>query len=183
MKKILLRRILIFLSVSGLGFAFVPFLSSLAPPEAAKEEIKKIELNISELKAGEVYSFTVQGRPVLVLKPSLEQEKSIELLNDHVWDRDHRSFGGAYVFVGLSTSRKGPCLLEHKPAQESWLKSHDKDSKWYGGYWDHSCEISYDYAGRAIKDYPYTFNGLDDRAENLSSPAVKFISDTVLEIE
>jgi hypothetical protein len=48
----------------------------------------------------------------------------------------------------------------------------EKDALWLGGYWDWVCEVSYDYSGRAIKTYQYTYNGYNWKADNLHSPSV-----------
>ena len=46
-------------------------------------------------------------------------------------------------------------------------------SGWRGGYWDERCEVSYDYAGRAISNAAYTFNGYTGPWPNLRSPRVR----------
>ena len=152
--------------------AAYPFVASLGLSDRAKAN-SVVTIKVPELQRGKVLIVSVQGLPLVFLKPDIQQAESISLLNAHVWDINIKSYNkdlDAYVYWGLST-RYG-CSLSHHEQQGSRLKEWSNDAVWYGGYWDHSCEVSYDYAGRAIKNHKYTFNGYTKQVENLQVPSV-----------
>lgn len=171
-RKGILTLIVKIMLLVGLIFAAYPFVASLGVSDKAKNNsVNSIE--VPELEEGKVTIVSVQGLPLFILKPTPQQAESIRRLNDHVWDANIKSFNediGGYVFWGLST--RWGCKLSHHQQQVSRLKEWSADAIWLGGYWDQSCEVSYDYAGRTIKTYEYTFNGFTGQFENLQTPSV-----------
>ena len=149
----------------------------LGPSAAAHDGYTK-NIDLTELTEGQVYNYNIGTKPVLLLKPSPEQIASINSLSPHVWNKEYTSVDGIIALIGLSTSSKGPCLLKHKPVQKSLLVEDDSDAKWQGGYWDVTCEVSYDYAGRAIKDSRHSYNGYHEKVDNLAMPELSFNSKT-----
>lgn len=119
-----------------------------------------IAVPIPPLEPGVIYPLDVAGRTLFVLKPSQEQTAAIRALDLHVWDVSAPGYlpeEGMYAYWGYSP--RWGCPLEHHPPQESMLLGWEANAKWLGGYWDNRCEVSYDYAGRAIRTYGFTYNG------------------------
>lgn len=158
----------------GIFLSAYPFVASLRLSDKAKNDsVSTIE--ITELKPGAVYKYDVNGIPLFILKPDEEQTTSLAFLDSHVWEPNVNTFNheiGAYVYWGVST--KWGCLLAHYDQENgsTMTRWQPSESKWFGGYWDYSCEISYDYAGRAIKTYNYSYNGFNGKYENLHSPSI-----------
>lgn len=161
---------LITVALIGLTITAYVFIMSLNPSTKVENEALVI-VDIPELKYGIVNKIDVKGVPLLMLKPDEKQKASI--LNSHVWTVNSQTYYeelGVYAYWGVS-SRWG-CPLEHKPPQKSQLLKWDKTAKWLGGYWSVACEDSYDYAGRAIKTYGFTYNGFNLASPNHSSVVV-----------
>lgn len=171
------RRNFLVSAIKGLGFlsmvAFTyPFIGSMFPSaRALNDSLALIEM--PKLEPGIVYSVDVKGMKLFVLKPSEEQVASIKQLDPYVSDKaisSYREDVGAYVYWAYS-SRWG-CPLEHQPPQAAGFREWVPNAEWLGGYWDWRCEVSYDYAGRAIDSYKYTFNGFTWPGRGLITPTV-----------
>jgi Rieske Fe-S protein len=158
-------------AIFGMASFVYPFVASLKPSAKAESE-SYITLKLPALETGVVKIIPIKGNNLLLLLPSKEQIQSISILENHVWNKTKKYDNelGGYVYWGHST--KWGCTLEHKEPQESLLKEWEKDTKWLGGYWDGWCEVSYDYAGRAIKTWKHTYNGYTFQHENLKVPTV-----------
>lgn len=160
------------LAIGGLlAFAY-PFIASLNPSAKALND-SLVSFELPELVPGTVYSVDVKGMKLFVLRPNQAQTEAIKQLDPYVSDKSittYRKDIGAYVYWGYSS--KWGCSLEHQPPQNSRLRDWSEEATWLGGYWDWWCEVSYDYAGRAINKYEYTFNGYTWPGKGLRSPAV-----------
>jgi Rieske Fe-S protein len=171
------RRALLAWLMKGLGLlGFVavayPFITSFRPSARALNDSLVI-VELPTLEPGVVYSVDVKGMKMFVLKPTTEQAAAIKQLDPYVSDSSINSYRediGAYVYWAYSP--KWGCPLEHQPPQASGLREWIENAKWLGGYWDWRCEISYDYAGRAINSDKYTFNGYTWSDRGLESPKV-----------
>lgn len=171
-KKKILKLTICILFLIGIIFLTYPFIISLGlNPKIKNDSIVLIDVPV--LRQGELKVIEINGINLFILKPNNEQLKSIHDLNAHVWNANINSFNkelGAYVYWGYST--KWGCPLELKPSEPSMLTDYKSNAKWFGGYWDFICEVSYDYSGRAIKTYEYTYNGYDRELPNLKSPTI-----------
>ncbi len=171
-KKALLGFLVKVLTLLGLVVVAYPFFAALTPPARSDNE-SLVLIELPPLVPGTVYSVEVKGVRLFVLKPNEAQTASIKTLDAYVSSsslRNYRSEVGAYVYWGYSS--KWGCPLEHKPPQSSRLHEWHDNAKWLGGYWDAWCEVSYDYAGRAINQYEYTFNGYTWPHRGLDTPEV-----------
>ncbi len=156
----------------GIGVAAYPFIASLSVSERSEAE-NLVAFQAHELQTGVVHQYTIKGKLLYVLKPNELQRQSIRSLDAHVWNSHIRSYKpkqDLYVYWAHSTS--WGCPLQHKEPHASVLMQTSSTAEWLGGYWDVACEVSYDYAGRAIKTRAYTFNGYTDQHENLKTPDV-----------
>ena len=170
-KRRILKVVTSLVAIVGMALFVYPFLSSLKPSEKA-ENNSYVTIELPLLETGTVKRITINNNYLFLLRPSREQKESISLLDSHVWDKT-RQFNkelGIYVHWGHST--KWGCALEHKEAQESLIAKWKQNTSWFGGYWDGWCEVSYDYAGRAIKTWEYTFNGYNFQHKNLKVPTL-----------
>ena len=129
------------------------------------------EIKVGELDIGVPKFHRQKGRLLIFLRPNENQLQTIKELDKHVWNPSLANFNSdlnAYVYWGENT--RWGCELEHVPPGESRFKDDDESAKWLGGYWDPLCESSYDYAGRTIKSWKYTRNGLNLEVPNLRKP-------------
>lgn len=168
MRKKFLWSAVSILAVAGLIGLSIPFVGALKPSARAKND-SVAYIDIPNLEVGRVYEFKIRNYPLFILKPSAEQFHSIAALDRDVYEKSYGSFNkelGAFIFWGISSARFH-CPLLHKPPEISRLSEYDKNAKWLGGYWDVLCEQSYDYAGRAIKTYRFSFNGFSSVTSNL----------------
>ena len=166
------------LSLVAIAMVSFTFIATLQPNAKAINE-RQVIIKLDELKTGEVIIKEFAGNRLFFLRPNSDQLKAIEDLDDHVWDTSLSNYDptlDAYVYWGHSTKRG--CGLDHKPPNDSALKHYREKANWLGGYWDLICEVSYDYAGRAIKTYEYTFNGFTGEFPNLHKPNLEQISKT-----
>ncbi len=157
------------------GFVYVAYVFSAAlrPSDRAENE-SIILIELPELKPGVITTVSVANEKLFVLKPTEEQVAAIKALDPFVsdkWIDAYHENVGAYVYWAYSP--KWDCPLEHKPPAPSALTQHGVEgAKWLGGYWDWRCEVSFDYAGRAISRYEYTYNGYTWNGEGLKTPRV-----------
>ena len=172
-RKKTLKLTILVLVLFGMVISALPFIFSLSPNASSKQDVN-IEIFIKDLDEGIVYRYELGRKLILVLKPTKIQLESVRNLDDHVWDKSYSDFNGVFVLIGHSTSTKGGCGLSHYPKDVSRL-SNTKDAEWNGGYWDVACEVSYDYAGRAIKTYEKTYNGYIAQVKNLGVPIVSVL--------
>lgn len=160
------------LTIVALFAVAYPFVAALSPSARALND-SLIVVALPSLEPGVVNTVDVGGKLLFVLKPNGEQVAAIRALDPYVSDLSINSYKkdiGAYVYWAYSS--KWGCPLEHKSPQDSRIKEWDSKARWLGGYWDGQCEVSYDYAGRAIKTYQYTYNGYTWEAEGLRSPEI-----------
>ena len=78
----------ILLATSGVGAlgaacVAVPFLSTLAPSEKAKAAGAAVEVDIADLKAGEMKTIEWRGKPVWILKRTPEMLASVKKIADN----------------------------------------------------------------------------------------------------
>jgi Rieske Fe-S protein len=171
-RRAFLRAAIKGLTIVALVFAAYPFISSLAP-SAKVENDALVMIELPKLEPGVVHTIDVNGMTLFVLKPNESQSKAIKALDPYVSDQSVNTYQeviGAYVYWAYSS--KWGCPLGHKPPQTSQLQDWSKNAKWLGGYWDWLCEVSYDYSGRAINKYEYTFNGYSWPGKGLRTPTV-----------
>lgn len=147
-------------------------------PSAWAVAADEVELPIAQLVAGRIFRLSVRGRPVLLLRPTPGQMRSVRRMNRHVWDASLASFKpeiGAFVYAGMDT-RLGCELMQVEPGESTLVKYLEpgRDAEWVGGYVDH-CHFaaSYDLAGRAIRTRSMTYSGFDAELRNLDTYDVR----------
>lgn len=164
------------LTILGIGYFL---LASLAPTEAVKDGLEVV-ITPPPLVAGELQTIKVGNRNLFVLRPNGQQREAIRTLDGFVYEKQTTSYSSeiaAYAFWGVS-SRNPYCELQHYGVQPSRLLDAVPNALWLGGFWDPNCEVSYDYAGRAITQHEFTFNGYNVPFPNLKPAQIRVRGDT-----
>lgn len=168
------------LSVAAVTWALV---QSMNPTERERNKVATL-VDIGTIAPGELKVVEVQpyGRKLFLFRPTAEVFEDLGRLNPHVWnprvtsyDKEH----GLFIYWGQSTKYWED--LTHMPKGKSAFgQSIEGGHIWLGGYYDRGHDPSYDYAGRTIKSYEYTFNGYREEHPNLWVPQYQFENQHVL---
>lgn len=127
-------------------------------------------IDIDQLQHGQ--TVLVEGLfPYYVVVQSDEMLRDLTRLTPHVWnermaaeytDKNGRKY---FIFYGISTAKPG-CAVRYIPK----LIPHPyrpREAVWLGGFYDGCRDVSFDYAGRAIRDHGYTFVNFTRPVKNL----------------
>ena len=162
----------------------VPFVSSFAPSERAKAAGAAVEVDISDLKVGEMATVEWRGKPVWFLKRTPEQLESLKKTESQVADpqskrkpdeltpeyarNEHRSRKPeVLVAVGICTHLGcSPTAKLQAGAQPSL------PDDWHGGFFCPCHGSTFDLAGRVYKNKP--------APDNLEVPPHMYLSDSKL---
>lgn len=177
MRKKILVYITFTIAFVGCSFVLVPFVGSLSPSAKAKAERYDV-VYLPPIEEGEFREMVVHGKPFYMYRPSEIDLGNIAKLSSHVSNPAYNSYNeklGIFFVWGIST--KLGCKLSFIGPQESRL-----GKRWLGGYFDPCHDPSYDFAGRMISDYEYTFNGYNSKFPNLDVPIVKQLSGNKVEV-
>jgi ubiquinol-cytochrome c reductase iron-sulfur subunit len=179
------RTWLIATSVAG-GFggvaAVIPFASSLAPSEKAKAAGAPVEVDISDLKPGEMKTVSWRGKPVWILNRTDEMLAEVKKADGEVADPqtkkpfsmplpaycqnefrsrpDHKN-----IFVAVAVCTHLGCTPTPRFASGP---QPNLPSDWPGGFLCPCHGSTYDLAGRVFKDKP--------APQNLDVPPYMFTS-------
>jgi ubiquinol-cytochrome c reductase iron-sulfur subunit len=155
-----------------------PFISTMTPSARAKAIGAPIEVDIGDMKPGELRIEKWQGKPVWILRRNQQTLEDLVILNDAVSDPDslenqqpdyakneYRSRKAEYlVVIGLCTHLG--CSPTYTPVDEQ----HNLGPEWKGGFFCPCHGSSFDLAGRVFKGVP--------APANLIVPPYQFLSDT-----
>ncbi len=162
----------------------VPFLSSFAPSERAKAAGAAVEVDISDLKVGEMTTVEWRGKPVWILKRSPEQLASLKKTDPLVADpqskRNQSELTPEYarneyrsrkpevlVAVGICTHLGCSPTAKLEPGAQPSLPD-----DWQGGFFCPCHGSTFDLAGRVYKNKP--------APDNLEVPPHMYLSDSKL---
>jgi len=168
----------------GAGAASVPFVQSLAPSARAKAFGGDIEVDVSDLKPGELRIVEWRGMAVYVLHRTPEMLRDIEALKDRLRDADseiasqqpeyaknrYRSIRPEFLVVMGVCTHLG-CAPSFKP-EYAFPKA---GSWWLGGFYCPCHDSIHDLAGRV-------FDGTSPAPRNLPVPPHRFVSETKIVI-
>ena len=144
-------------------------------------------VEIGSVAPGELKAIDVQkyGRKLFVYRPTAEVMEDLKRLNSHVWNPRITSYNeehGLFIYWGQST--KFGQELTHMPKGKTVFDQYGElGHVWLGGYFDRIHDPSYDYAGRTIKSYEFTYNGYNAEHPNLIVPTYQFEKNDVLLIK
>jgi ubiquinol-cytochrome c reductase iron-sulfur subunit len=172
-------------AIGGVAAA-VPFVSSFAPSERAKAAGAPVEVDISNIKAGEMATVEWRGKPVWILKRTPEQIESLkktdplladpqskrkpdELTPEYARNEYRSREPGVLVVVGICTHLGcSPSAKLQAGAQPGLPED------WQGGFFCPCHGSMFDLAGRVYKNVP--------APDNLEVPPYVFLSDSKLVI-
>ena len=160
----------------------VPFVSTFAPSERAKAAGAPVEVDISDLKMGEMRTVEWRGKPVWIVRRSPEQLATLKEVDDQLADPDskrnpaeitpvyarneYRSIKPEFlVAVGICPHLGcSPSPRFAEGAQPSL------PNDWHGGFLCPCHGSTFDMAGRVYKNKP--------SPDNLTIPPYEFLSDS-----
>lgn len=179
------RRILIATSVvSGCGAvaAAYPFLASMEPSERARALGAPVEVDLSGLRPGELFTVSWRGRPVWVFKrtpamlASLEQDAALLADPNSTRSEQPKTCVNRYrsvkpevaVIVGVCTHLG--CTPTYRPERGDT----SIDANWPGGFYCPCHGSKFDLAGRVFKAVPAPIN--------LEVPPYSFVNEQIVRI-
>ncbi|BDB68337.1 ubiquinol-cytochrome c reductase iron-sulfur subunit [Comamonas thiooxydans] len=170
-------------AVGGMATA-VPFVSSFQPSEKAKAAGAAVEVDISNLKDGEKLTVEWRGKPVWIIKRTLEQLKDLPGLDGELADpksvRHPEEFTPSYA-QNEARSIKPEILVVVGICTHLGCSPTDKfiagpqpslPADWKGGFLCPCHGSTFDMAGRVFKNKP--------APDNLQVPPHMYLSDTKL---
>jgi ubiquinol-cytochrome c reductase iron-sulfur subunit len=166
----------------GAGFVAVPFVSSFEPSERERAAGAPVEVDISDIKPGEMITKAWRGKPVWILRRTPEQlaelPKNDALLADPMSKRtnfattpefarnDWRSIKPEFlVVVGICTHLGCSPGEKFTPGPQPSLPN-----DWPGGFLCPCHGSTFDLSGRVFKDKP--------APDNLEVPPYMYLSDS-----
>jgi ubiquinol-cytochrome c reductase iron-sulfur subunit len=175
------RRKVLSIVVSGITglsayAASIPFFKSFLPSAKARALGDPIEVDLGQLRPGEVRAYEYRGRVMLVLRRTAEMIERVGAMSDRLRDVDispdpsyvanpHRSINPEFLVVegvcthfGCVPQKRAP--IEGKRMMGDW---------WEGGFICPCHRSGFDYAGRVVQG---------PAAENLRIPPHHYLSPT-----
>lgn len=161
----------------------VPFVASMSPSEKAKAAGAPVEVDISDMKPGELKRVEWRGKPVWIVRRTQEMLGTLEKVNGEVADpgsdrnayptpeyakNTWRSIKPEFlVLVGICTHLGCSPVAKFGQASDASLPS-----DWTGGFLCPCHGSLFDLAGRVFKNMP--------APDNLEVPPYMFLTDTRL---
>jgi ubiquinol-cytochrome c reductase iron-sulfur subunit len=166
----------------GVGFALVPFISSMQPSAKARAAGAPVRADISKLEPGQMIRVKWRGKPVWLVKRTDEMLEALPTLNPQLRDPDslqpqqpdyaqnlYRSIKPEIlVTVGICTH------LGCSPTYRPDVAPADLGPAWVGGFFCPCHGSRFDLAGRVYKGVPAPLN--------LEIPPYRYLSDYELVI-
>jgi ubiquinol-cytochrome c reductase iron-sulfur subunit len=166
----------------GVGFALVPFVSSMQPSAKARAAGAPVRADISKLQPGQMIRVKWRGKPVWLVKrtdemleslatlvPELRDPDSVEPMQPEYAQNEFRSIRPEIlVTVGICTH------LGCSPTYRPNVGAADLGADWLGGFFCPCHGSRFDLAGRVYKGVPAPLN--------LEVPPHRYLSDNELVI-
>jgi ubiquinol-cytochrome c reductase iron-sulfur subunit len=168
---------------AGVGAASVPFVRSLLPSQAAEAGGADVEVDISDLKPGQMKVVAWRNRPVMIVHRTPEMLENIRALEGQLRDSTseasqqpdyaknwHRSIRPE-IFVVVDVCTHLSCTPSFRPE----FAIPEVGPWWRGGLLCPCHNSQYDFAGRV-------FEGNSPAPTNLPVPPRHYVSDTMIVI-
>jgi len=166
----------------GVGFALVPFISSMQPSAKARAAGAPVRADISKLEPGQMIRVKWRGKPVWLVRrtdemleslttlvPELRDPDSVEPMQPEYAQNEFRSIRPeVLVTVGICTH------LGCSPTYRPDVGAADLGADWLGGFFCPCHGSRFDLAGRVYKGVPAPLN--------LEIPPHRYLSDNELVI-
>jgi ubiquinol-cytochrome c reductase iron-sulfur subunit len=164
----------------GVGFALVPFISSMEPSAKARAAGAPVRADISKIELGQMIRVKWRGKPVWVVNRTQEMLDILPTLDSQLRDpesleseqpdyakNEYRSIKPEYaVLIGICTH------LGCSPTFRPDIAPADLGKDWKGGFFCPCHGSRFDLAGRVFKGVPAPLN--------LVVPPYRYLSDTEL---
>ncbi|MGB7931620.1 MAG: ubiquinol-cytochrome c reductase iron-sulfur subunit [Gammaproteobacteria bacterium] len=162
----------------GVGFALVPFISSMEPSAKARAAGAPVRADISKVEPGQMIRVKWRGKPIWVVNrtqemldvlPTLDSElrdpESVESEQPDYAKNEYRSIKPEYlVLIGICTH------LGCSPTFRPDIAPADLGKDWKGGFFCPCHGSRFDLAGRVFKGVPAPLN--------LVVPPYRYLSET-----
>lgn len=162
-----LTRITTAFGLLGAAFAATPFVRSMTPSARARAAGAPVEVDITDLKPGEMITREWRGKPVWVLRRTPEMLESLKEVRDRLVDPDSsesiqppyatnpvRAIKEEYfVVVGICTHLGCSPLPRLEPGADGGV-----GPDWKGGFFCPCHGSKFDLAGRVFKNVPAPTN-------------------------
>jgi ubiquinol-cytochrome c reductase iron-sulfur subunit len=166
----------------GVGFALVPFISSMEPSAKARAAGAPVRADISKVEPGQMIRVKWRGKPIWVVNRTKEMLDVLPTLDGELRDPDslepqqppyakngYRSIKPEYlVLIGICTH------LGCSPTYRPDIAPADLGKDWKGGFFCPCHGSRFDLAGRVFKGVPAPLN--------LVVPPYRYLSDTEIEV-
>jgi ubiquinol-cytochrome c reductase iron-sulfur subunit len=164
----------------GVGFALVPFISSMQPSAKARAAGAPVRADISKLEPGQMIRVKWRGKPIWVVNRTQEMLDTLPTLDGELRDpqslepqqpdyakNEYRSIKPEYlVLIGICTH------LGCSPTFRPDIAPADLGADWKGGFFCPCHGSRFDLAGRVFKGVPAPLN--------LVVPPYRYLSATEL---
>jgi len=176
-----LRRMGLGMGAVGGAATAVPFVASMSPSDRAKAAGAPVEIDISELKPGEMMTVAWRGKPVWVLRRTPEMLATLKEIEGEIADpASEKSLQPDYASGELRSAREDILVLEgvctHLGCAPVTAFDAGKDSgvsdDWIGGFFCPCHGSKFDFAGRVYKGVP--------APTNLPVPPHRFVTDNLI---
>jgi ubiquinol-cytochrome c reductase iron-sulfur subunit len=167
----------------GVGAVSVPFVQSLLPNQAAKAAGADVEVDIADIRPGQMKVIAWRNQPVMIVHRTPEMLENIRALEGQLRDANseasqqpdyaknwHRSIRPE-VFVVLDVCTHLSCTPSFRPE----YAIREAGPWWRGGLLCPCHNSQYDFAGRV-------FEGISPAPRNLPIPPHHYLSDTKIVI-
>ena len=147
--EVTLRRVLlaiVFLVATGAWVAFVFWMTG-----HAHHEPPYLDIDLDEVPAGSPKFYTFQRTPLALVRTTDAMLDDLRAQTTHTWNQRPIGDERPAFFVYSLVNRADGCEIEHVP---SGADRYAPARPWQGGYRDPCRFGEWDYAGRAIKQYP-----------------------------
>jgi len=165
---------------AGLLASAVPFVASLAPSERVRALGAPVEVELQGIAPGDIRTVEWRGKPVFVLRRSLNMLDSLVRHDDLLADPpSRRSIRPEYTRNAVRSLKPVIAVLEAVcthlgsiPSFQPTVRALDIDASWPGGFYCPCHGSKFDFAGRVFKNVP--------APTNLTVPPYRFASDSIL---
>jgi ubiquinol-cytochrome c reductase iron-sulfur subunit len=138
------------LLVVGVCVAAV-FLMTRTPMTASNAPTPYMDIPLADIPAGTPAFVTWNGAPYALVRTTAEMLDDLQAQTPHTWNLRPIPADRPAFFVYALTSPVRGCVVRHSP---KGAYRYAPERLWQGGFYDPCHFAEWDYAGRAIKQYP-----------------------------
>ena len=122
-----------------------------ASPWAASRAPRSLTLHLDDLPPGQPRRFEWNGAPYAVVRTTDAMLADLRAHTVHTWNQREIPDERPALFVYSLLSPVFGCIVEHAPPG---TPRYAPEREWQGGFYDPCHFAEWDYAGRAVRQYP-----------------------------